>query len=505
MSGGDFGAMLTPRRRVILTVGITISAMVTLLDTAIVSVALAHMQGGLSVDQDQISWVITAYLVTLAVMTPPTGWLSARFGRKRLFLVSVTCFSLASLLCGLMDSLIEIIALRILQAAFGAFLMPLTQAAVLDIHPPEGHGKAVAMWSFGMAFGSFFGPVLGGYVIEELSWRSAFFIATPFCIVSFVLIFLFMPRDERRPPPPFAATGYLFLAFGVAALQFMLDRGEREDWFASDTIRLAAVVAGTGIVFFASHLALSDRPFFNPRLLRDRNFAPAVLIMFINGVLQFTMVTILPLFLQKMLAYGPILTGYVLTPRAVGAMVGNALAGQIISRLDPRLLALCGFFIVANSFYWMTGVTPEVDPWLLTLLIVLQGLGISIVWVPLNVIAFATLPSELRAEGASLLHLVRNIGGSVGVASLVTLLTRSTRENRAMLLEQVTPYNELFLWGSMPELWNPDEVSSLAMLEREVTRQAAMIAYINDFKLIFIMVLCIAPLIFLMRRPTARK
>jgi len=504
MTAGDIAATLTPRRRTIITIGVTISAMVTLLDTAIVSVALAHMQGGLSVDQDQISWVITAYLVTLAVMTPPTGWLSARFGRKRLFLVSVTCFAIASLLCGFMDSLVEIIALRIVQAAFGAFLMPLTQAAVLDIHPPEGHGKAVAMWSFGMAFGSFFGPVLGGYVIEELSWRSAFFIATPFCVVSFLLILFFMPGDERRTPPPFAASGYLFLAIGVAALQFMLDRGEREDWFASDTIRVAAVAAATGIAFFAIHLTTSDRPFFNPRLLRDRNFAPAMLIMFINGVLQFTMVTILPLFLQKMLAYGPILTGYVLTPRAVGAMMGNALAGQIISRLDPRLLAVGGFLIVANSFYWMMGITPEVDPWFLTLLIVLQGLGISTVWVPLNLLAFTTLPAELRDEGASLLHLLRNIGGSIGVAMLVTLLTRSTRENRATLLEQVTPYNELFQWQSMPEFWSPDEVASLAMLEHEVTRQAAMIAYINDFKLIFIMVLCIAPLMFLMRRPPRR-
>jgi DHA2 family multidrug resistance protein len=501
----DLAARLTPRRRMVVTIGITISAMVTLLDTAIVSVALAHMQGGLSVDQDQISWVITAYLVTLAVMTPPTGWLSARFGRKRLFLVSITCFAAASLLCGFSDSLVEIITLRIVQAAFGAFLMPLTQAAVLDIHPPENHGKAIALWSFGMAFGSFFGPVLGGHIIEVWSWRGAFFIAAPFCIVSFILIFLFLPRDERQTPPPFTASGYLFLAIGVAALQLMLDRGEREDWLASDTILFAAVVAGTGLAFFAFHLAVSDRPFFNPSLLRDRNFASAMLIMFVNGVLQFTMVTILPLFLQNMLSYGPILTGYILTPRAIGAMVGNALAGQIINRIDPRLLAFAGFLIIANSFYWMMGITADVDPWFLTFLIVLQGLGISIVWVPLNVIAFATLPSEQRAEGASLMHLLRNIGGSVGVAMLVTLLTRNTRENRATLLEQVTPYNELFQWQSMPELWSPDELASLAMLEQEVTRQAAMIAYINDFKLIFIIVLCIAPLVLLMRRPPAVK
>lgn len=505
MTASDLTARLTPRRRTIVTIGVTISAMVTLLDTAIVSVALAHMQGGLSVDQDQISWVITAYLVTLAVMTPPTGWLSARFGRKRLFLVSITCFASASLLCGFSDSLVEIIVLRVVQATFGAFLMPLTQAAVLDIHPPEGHGRAVAMWSFGMAFGSFFGPALGGHIVEDWSWRGAFFVVVPFSIVAFVLIFLFLPREERQTAPPFAATGYLFLAIGVAALQLMLDRGEREDWLASDMILFAAVVASTGLTVFAFHSAVSDKPFFNPTLLRDRNFAPAMVIMFVNGVLQFTMVTILPLFLQNMLGYGPILAGYVLTPRAVGAMTGNALAGQIINRIDPRLMAVGGFLIVANSFYWMMGITADVDPLFLTLLIVLQGLGISIVWVPLNVMAFTTLPSAHRAEGAAILHLLRNIGGSIGVATLVTLLTRNTRENRATMLEHVTPYNDLFQWQSMPELWNPGEVASLAMLDQEVTRQASMIAYINDFKLVFIMVLCIAPLVFLMRRPPAQR
>ena len=501
----DRVAGLSAGRRAIVTIGVTISAMVTLLDTAIVSVALAHMQGGLSVDQDQISWVITAYLVTLAVMTPPTGWLSARFGRKRMFLVSVACFAGASLLCGLSNSLFEIIMLRIVQATFGAFLMPLTQAAVLDIHPPENHGKAIAMWSFGMTFGSFFGPTLGGHIVEAWSWRGAFFVAVPFCIAAFVLILLFLPREKQEKPRAFAATGYLFLAIGVASLQLMLDRGEREDWLASDTILLAATVASVALTFFAFHSAVSSKPFFNPAMLRDRNFAPAILIMFVNGVLQFTMVTIMPLFLQNMLAYGPILAGYVLTPRAIGAMMGNALSGQVINRIDPRLLALSGFLIVANSFYWLMGITPEVDPWFLTFLIVLQGLGISMVFVPLNVMAFATLPSEHRADGAALMHLLRNVGGSVGVAMLITLLTRNTRENRAALLEQVTPFNELFVWQTMPELWNPDRISSLALLEAEVTRQASMIAYINDFKLVFIMVVLTAPLMLLMRRPPARN
>lgn len=489
------------RQRVLITVGITIAAMVTLLDTAIVSVALAHMQGGLSVDQDQISWVITAYLVVLAVMTPPTGWLASYFGRKPLFLVSVSVFAVASLLCGLSESLSEIIFLRVVQAFFGAFLVPLSQAVVLDIHPREAHGKAIALWSFGMTFGSFFGPTLGGYIIEEWSWRGAFFIVIPFCFAAFVVLAAYLPHETVKRNRPFAFTGYILLALGVAALQLMLDRGEREDWFSSTNIVTAAAVAGTCLLLFAVHSASSNHPFFNLKLLTDRNFAPAMIVMFSLGVMQFTMVTIMPLFLQNMLGYSAILAGYILTPRAVGAMIGNGLAAHIIDRVDPRLMGVTGLLCVATAFYILSGLTADVGPYRLTAIIVLQGLGISIVHVPLNVIAFSTLAPELRPDGAAIINLLRNIGGSIGVATLITLLTRNTRENRATLLEQVTPYNELFLWQSMPEQWNPGNLNSLAMLEAEVTRQAALIAYLNDFKLVFIAVLALVPLVLLMNRP----
>lgn len=498
---GALSTTLSLRQRVLITVGITIAAMVTLLDTAIVSVALAHMQGGLSVDQDQISWVITAYLVVLAVMTPPTGWLASYFGRKPLFLVSVSAFGVASLLCGLSNSLGQIIFLRIVQAAFGAFLVPLTQAAVLDVHPRETHGKAIALWSFGMTFGSFFGPTLGGHIIEEWSWRGAFFIVVPFCIVAFALIFAYLPNESVRRDRPFAFTGYLLLAVGIATLQLMLDRGEREDWFSSRGIVTAAVVAGTCLLLFTMHSIFSSRPFFNLKLLTDRNFAPAMLVMFFNGVMQFTMVTIMPLFLQNMLGYSAILAGYVLTPRAIGAMIGNGMAAHIIDRIDPRAMAIAGLLCMATAFYWLYGFTTEVGPLLITGIIILQGLGISIVHVPLNVMAFSTLDPELRADGAAVINLLRNVGGSIGVAALITLLTRNTRENRATLLEQVTPYNKIFHWQSMPDQWNPNNLHSLAMLEAEVTRQASLIAYINDFKLVFFMVLAMIPLILIMRRP----
>lgn len=494
-------ATLSFRQRAIITVGITIAAMVTLLDTAIVSVALSHMQGGLSVDQDQISWVVTAYLVVLAVMTPPTGWLASYFGRKPLFLVSIAVFALASMLCGLSDSLGEIIVLRVVQAFFGAFLVPLTQAAVLDIHPREAHGKAIAMWSFGMTFGSFFGPTLGGHIIEEWSWRGAFFVVVPFCAVAFVLILTYLPNERVRRDKPFAFVGYILLAVGIASLQMMLDRGEREDWFSSSGIVAAAGTAAVCLALFGVHSAISNRPFFNPKLLVDRNFAPAMLVMFVNGILQFTMVTIMPLFLQNMLGYSAILAGYVLTPRAVGAMAGNALAAQIIDRIDPRILAISGLLVVALAFYWIQGFTMDIGPWAVASVIIFQGLGVSVVHVALNVMAFATLAPDLRPDGAALINLLRNIGGSIGVAVLITLLTRNTRENRATLLEQITPYNELFRWQSMPELWNPDQIGSLARLEAEVTRQASLIAYINDFKLVFFIVLGTIPLILLMQRP----
>ncbi|MGE4220821.1 MAG: DHA2 family efflux MFS transporter permease subunit, partial [Alphaproteobacteria bacterium] len=488
------------------TVAITLGALVIILDTSIITVALPHMQGGLSASQDQISWVVTVYLVVLAVMTPPTGWFSKQFGRKRLYLVSLTVFASASMACGLADSLEQVIVARMVQAAFGAFLVPLTQATLLDIHPREQHAKALSIWSFGMTFGPFLGPSLGGMVTDAFGWRESFFISVPFCIVAFVLIAILIPekRDETRLR--FNATGFALLSIGVGALQITLDRGERSGWFSSDLIMLTAVAAGFGIIAFALHSATARQPFFQPMLLRDRNFIAATFLFFVLGLVQFTTLTLMPAFLHDVLDYTPLLIGWVLAPRALGAMVGNGIYTFIPRSIaDPRITAGVGLVCILLSYVGLMHITADIDIWYVGLLVFLQGFGMPWVFITLNTVGFSTLATELRAEAASVFNLLRGIGGSMGVALLVTLLTRNIQINRAEITENVNRYNDMLQVPPGPSAWNPDLEQGLAALDRLVNQQATVIAYVNNFWFMAGLVIASLPLLLILGGASRRR
>ncbi|HUN47728.1 MAG TPA: DHA2 family efflux MFS transporter permease subunit [Stellaceae bacterium] len=508
MSAGDSAvAGALPRAapagadRLMITISVMLATVMQVIDTTIANVALPHMQGGLSATQDQIAWVLTSYIVAAAVMTPITGWISGRFGRRRLLLISVVGFTIASLLCGAAQSLVQIVLFRLLQGLCGAALVPLSQAILLDVYPPEKHGQAMALWGVGVMLGPIFGPTLGGWLTETYSWRWVFYINLPIGVLAFLGILAFVGEHRAERSRPFDFFGFAVLSLAIGACQMMLDRGELRDWFASGEIVTEAALAGLGLYVFIVHSATAKHPFFDPRLLRDRNFVAGILCISVVGVVLFATLALLPPLMQDLLDYPVITAGLVLAPRGIGTMISMMIVGRLMMRVDPRLLMLSGLVLTAASLYAMTGFSLGMDLWFLIWTGTSQGLGLGLVFAPLSVLAFTTLPPQLRTEAAGIFSLMRNIGASIGISVVETLLARSIQVNHAEMAEQVQPYSAALRALPADSLWNLHTLSGIAMLDREINRQAAMIAYIADFKFMMVVTLAIVPLLLFLRRP----
>ncbi len=484
-----------------ITVSIMLPTVMQALDTTIANVALPHMQGSLSATQDQISWVLTSYIVAAAIMTPPTGFLSARFGRKRLFLAAVAGFTVASMLCGVAGSLAEMVLFRLLQGAFGASLVPLSQAVLLDTYPRERHGSAMALWGLGVMVGPILGPMLGGYLTEYYSWRWVFYINLPVGVLAFLGILAFVPETSKDPGRPFDVLGFVVLCLAIGALQMMLDRGEQMDWFASTEIVAYAVAAALGLYLFLIQMLTAPRPFLEPEVFKDRNFVTGLFFIFVVGAVLLATLALLPPFLQNLMGYPVILAGLVLAPRGIGTMAAMIVVGRLVGRLDARLLILVGLALTALSLWEMAGFTTEVGSWTIARTGVVQGLGLGFIFVPLSTLTFATLPSRHRTEAAGLYSLMRNIGSSIGISVVVSLLVRGTQANHAALAERITPYDPLFRAPHLPPAWSLADPAGMAALNAEVTRQAATIAYLNDFRLMTLVTLLVMPFLLLLRSP----
>ncbi|MGQ9368685.1 DHA2 family efflux MFS transporter permease subunit [Azospirillum sp. ST 5-10] len=486
--------------RGLITVSIMLATIMQVLDTTIANVALPSMQGTLGAAQDTITWVLTSYIVAAAIMTPVTGWLSDRIGQKRLFLVSVSGFTVASMLCGATSSLEGMVAFRVLQGVFGAALVPLSQSVLLHINPRERVGQAMALWGAGIMVGPIIGPTLGGWLTETLNWRWVFYVNLPFGILAFLGILTFLP-DEGTRRRPFDLLGFALLSLGVGALQMMLDRGEQLDWFASTEVILEAGLAATGFWAFAVHTATAEQPFLEPRLFRDRNLVTGLIFIFIVGIILLASLALLPPLLQNLLGYPVVTTGLVMAPRGVGTMISMLLVGRLVRRVDARLLILTGLGLTAWSLHAMTGFSLEMDYWPVVISGVVQGLGLGLVFVPLSTIAFATLSARDRTDAASLFSLVRNLGSSVGISVVSTLLAQNTQLNHAELAEHVTAANPS-LDPYLSALASAGPTQALAAVNAEVTRQAAMIAYVDDFLLMMIVTLAAVPLLLVLRSPS---
>jgi MFS transporter, DHA2 family, multidrug resistance protein len=488
--------------RPLVAVATMLATLMQVIDTTIANVALPHMQGGLGATQDQITWVLTSYIMAAAIAMPLTGWLAGRFGRKRLYIVSVIGFTLASGLCGAAQSLTQIVLFRLLQGVFGAALVPLSQAILLDSFPRDQRGSAMALWGVGIMVGPILGPTLGGWLTDNFNWRWVFYINLPVGALAWLGIALSIPETERDRDRPFDFFGFAMLSLGMGALQMMLDRGELQDWFDSTEIRVEAALAVLGFYSFIVHSITSDHPFIHPRIFKDRNLVIALVIGFVTGIVLLASSALLPPLLQGLMNYPVMTTGIVMGPRGIGTMISMVVVGRLIRYIDPRWPMIVGFTLTAYSLWAMaTGFSPQMASGVVVWTGLVQGLGLGLIFPPLSVVAFSTLPEALRTEGAGIFNLARNAGSSVGVSVVMSVFATSMQVVHAGIAVHVTPLNPMMRAPYLPPLWSMHSTAGLAALNAEVTRQAAMIAYINDFKLMMIATLAALPLLLLMRNP----
>jgi DHA2 family multidrug resistance protein len=494
-------AAAAPHRGLI-TLSVMLASIMQALDNTIANVALPRIQGSLSATQDQMTWVLTSYIIAAAIMTPLSGWLAGQVGRKRVFLFSVVGFTIASALCGLAETLPEIVLARLAQGLCGAALIPMSQAVLLDINPKENHAKAMAIWVMAVTIGPILGPALGGWLTENYNWRWVFYINVPFGILAFLGILTFMPETRLRKSR-FDFFGFAALSVAVGAFQLMLDRGQLKDWFASTEIWIEATVAGLALYLFVVHMLTTTKaPFISPALFKDRNFLTGNFFIFVVGVVLFATLALLPPMLQDLMNYPVVLTGLVTAPRGLGTLAAMLIVGRLMGSVDTRIIIATGFALTAFSLWQMTGFYLQMGTASVVWSGLAQGLGTGFVYVPLAAITFATLSPRFRNEGTAVFSLIRNIGSSVGISVVTTLLTRNTQLMHSRLAEQVTPFSDVMHAQAPGALTS---ASGLAALNATVSSQAAMIAYNDDFKLMMMLTLCAVPLVMLLRRGAAAR
>jgi DHA2 family multidrug resistance protein len=489
--------------RVAITVCVILATLMQSLDTTIANVALPYMQGSVSASRDQIDWVLTSYIVAAAIMTPTTGYLAGRFGLKRLFLISIAGFTAASMLCGLAQSLVQIVLFRILQGLFGAALVPLSQTTLLNINSKERQGSAIAVWGVAVMAGPVLGPVLGGYLTSVYTWRYVFYINLPIGIFAFLGISAFLNDTARNVTAKLDWFGFGTLSLAIGAFQVMLDRGEQLDWFGSGEIIIESIIAASSLYLFLVHTFSAREPFVRPSLFRDRNFSAGVLFVAVIGLTYYASLALQPPFLQGLMNYPIVTAGLVIGPRGVGTMGAMLIVGKLIGRVDTRYLLGIGLGLTAWSFYAMTGWTPDISQMTIIVVGVVQGIGLGFIFVPLSVVTLSTLSPEQRAEGAGLYSLSRNVGSSVGISVVNSLLTTNTQVNHAEIARHVTAFNRMFENPTIARFWDPMTAVGRAALDAVITQQAQVIAYIDDYKLLMIATIAVLPLLVVFKKTSS--
>ncbi len=483
----------------LITVSIMLATVMQALDTTIANVALPSMQGGMSATQDQISWVLTSYIVAAAIMTPLAGVLSAKFGRKRVFLISIVGFTIASMLCGASLTIVQIVLFRLLQGAFGAGLVPLSQAVLLDTYPVEQHGKAMAIWGLGVMVGPILGPTLGGYLTDYYTWRWVFYINLPVGILAFLGILSSVEETETDRARKFDYFGFIVLGVAIGALQLLLDRGQSLDWFSSREIVIETVVTVLFLYLFLVQMFTAEKPFIDPVIFKDTNFSIGLILVFSIGITLYATLALLPPFMQQLMGFPVITTGYLLAPRGVGIMMVMMLVGRLIGKIDSRLLIGFGMSLTATSLLVMSRFTLETTIFTIVWSGMLQGVGFGFVFVPLSTMTFATLQTHFRTDGTALYSLMRNIGSSIGISMVVTMLARNSQINHAVLSESITPFRLALQDGNLPSLLDLNSSAGISLLNSAVTQQAVTISYLNDFRLVMWVTLGSIPLLLLVK------
>jgi MFS transporter, DHA2 family, multidrug resistance protein len=481
------------------TVGATL---MQALDQTIANVALPYMQGSLSASYDEITWVLTSYITAAAIMTAPVGWLAARFGRKYLFIICLIGFTVTSVMCGAAQSLGQVVLFRIFQGMFGAALVPLSQSTMMDIYPMEKRGQAMAIWGMGVMIGPILGPTLGGYLTELYSWRYVFYINIPFGVMATLGLIFFMPRSHPNFNMKFDWTGFAVLSLGIGAMQLMLDRGQDQDWFSSREIVVECVLGALGVYLFVVHMATGTRPFIPPAMFKDRNFATGAFMMFAAGTILVSSSSLMAPWLQNLANYPVETAGLIMAPRGIGTMAAMMVGGKLTTKIDSRKIMACGITMLILSIWEMTSWTPDVSQTRIALTIVFQGAGLGFLFIPLQVLAFATLPSQYRTDGASVFSLARNIGAAIGVSVTSFMLAHNTQALHAEIGASVTPFNRALQdGGTVERMLNPVTHHGAALLDRIINQQAQITAFVDDYRMMIFTTLPALGLLFLMRRP----
>ncbi|MEO8859550.1 MAG: DHA2 family efflux MFS transporter permease subunit [Burkholderiaceae bacterium] len=488
-------------RRMLITLAVMLATIMQAIDTTIANVALPHMQGSLGATLDQISWVLTSYIVASAIFMPLTGFITARLGRKRVFMWAVVGFTMASMLCGAAQSLQQIVLFRLLQGVFGSCLVPLSQAVLLDTYPREKHGSAMAMWGMGVMVGPIIGPSLGGWLTEYYSWRWVFYINMPLGVLAWFGLAAYLretPIDRSRR---FDLLGFAMLSLGIGALQMMLDRGASLDWFSSREVWVEAMLAALGMYVFVVHILTHPHPFMEPGLFKDRNFAIGLVLAFTIGIVLLATMALLPPYMQSLMGYPVIDVGWLLAPRGVGTMIAMLVVGRLSGKIDPRPQMLLGLLVTSLSLWQMTHFTLDMDSSEIVRTGVIQGLGMGFIFVPMSTITFSSLAPRFRNEGTALYSLVRNIGSSIGISMVVAYLAFRTQANHAAFATYFNPFSLALQRAIEAGSYDITTPQGLSAINSQVTAQAASLAYLQDFRLMMWIVLAAVPLVFLLRPP----
>jgi DHA2 family multidrug resistance protein len=482
------------------------------LDTTVVNVSLPHIAGSLSASLDEATWVLTSYLVANAIILPMTGWLANYFGRKRMLQAAVFGFTAASFLCGMAQTLPMLIFFRIVQGATGGALQPLSQAVMLEAFPPEDRGKAMAFWGLGIVVAPMLGPVIGGYLTDNSSWRWVFYINLPVGLASIVMtrLFIFDPPYIRRQSGGIDYWGIGLLAVGVGALQIVLDKGQEEDWFSSNWITALGVVAGAGIAVFIIREIRTRDPVVHLRVFKLRTYSAGVFLMTVLGFVLYGSMLLVPIFLQTLLGYPALDAGIAMAPRGLGSFLMMPVVGTVLGRFDPRKVLAVGLVGAAYTLYSLSRLNLNAGYWDIFWPQFIQGASLAMLFVPLTTATMDPIPREEMGNATSMFNLMRNIGGSMGIASATTFLFRRQQLHTHLLAVDVNPYNpqtRMFLKGveSAMILHGSDPHTAVSQsygaIWGMVERQASMLSFVDTFRAMAVVFLLMLPLLFIMKRP----
>jgi DHA2 family multidrug resistance protein len=496
----------------LIAVSVMFATFMEVLDTTVVNVSLPHIAGTLSASIDEATWALTSYLVANAIILPMTGWLASMFGRKNLLMLSVVGFTAASFLCGLAPTLGSLIFFRILQGATGGALQPLSQAVLLEAFAPQDRGKAMGFWALGIVVAPILGPVLGGWLTDNYSWRWVFYINIPVGIASIVMtkMYIFDPPYLKAESRKVDYWGIGMLAVGIGALQIVLDKGQEDDWFSSHTIVVLSVIAAVGLVALVIHELTTDDPVVDLRVFKERSYSVGVFLMTVLGFVLYGSLVLLPIMLQTLLGYPPLQAGIAMAPRGIGSFVFMPFVGILTGLVDSRLLLFSGLVIGGSTLIWLGQLNLQAGYWDIFWPQWVQGMAMGLLFVPLTTVTMAGIPREKMGNATSLFNLMRNLGGSIGIAATGTMLARDQVRIAATLGTNMTPFDVATQsrLAAMTQAFmaaGADQVTALsraqAALAGELHRQAAMVAFVHIFQLLGALFVVLSPLVLLMRKP----